>query len=71
MMPNPVYVAYGGVALAAAAAVVLFLVVFFGELFLKSERELRSWMDTILWCMVGGLLVTAAVTAWIVARLHH
>lgn len=71
MMPNPVYVAYGGVALAAAAAVILFLVVFFGDLFLKSEREIRSWMDTILWCIVGGLFVTAVVAAWAVAQLHH
>lgn len=70
-MPNPVYVAYGGVALAAAAAVILFLVVFFGDLFLKSEREIRSWMDTILWCIVGGLFVTAVVAAWAVAQLHH
>lgn len=68
---DPVSVAYIGAALATAAFVMLFLAVCFGNRFLKTDRELRSWMDTILWCMVGGLLVTAAVTAWIVARLHH
>lgn len=71
MMPNPVYVAYGGVALAAAAVVILFLLMVFGDLFLKSEREYRRWMSAFTWCVVGGLLATAAVAAWAVARLHH
>ena len=71
MHPNPVYIAYGGVALAAAAFVMLFIAVFFGDRLLKSDRELRSWMDTILWCMVGGQLVTAVVAAQTVAQLHH
>ena len=70
-MSNLVHTAYGGVALAAAAFVMLFSAVFFGDLFLKSDRKLRSWMDTILWCLVGGLLVTAVVTAQAVALLHH
>lgn len=68
---NPVHMAYAGVALAAAAAVILFLVVFFGDRFLKSERALRRWMSAFTWCTVGGLLATAAVAAWTVARLHH
>lgn len=67
MHPNPMAMAYGGVALAAAAFVMLFLVAFFGDLFLKSNHALRRWMDTIMWCMVGGLLATA----WAVAQLHH
>ena len=71
MMPDPVFTAYGGVALAAAAVVMLFLVMFFGDLFLKSDRALRRWMDAIMWCMVGGLFVTAAVAAWTVVQLHH
>jgi len=71
MLLNPVFTAYGGVALAAAAVVMLFLVMFFGDLFLKSDRALRRWMDAIMWCMVGGLFVTAAVAAWAVAQLHH
>lgn len=71
MHPNIVATAYGGVALAGVAAVMLVLVSFFGDLFLKSNRALRRWMDTILWCMVGGLLVTAVVAAQTVARLHH
>lgn len=70
-MPSPVHAAYGGVALAAAAVVMLFLVVFFGDLFLKSDRALRRWMDAIMWCMVGGLFVTSAVAAWTVVQLHH
>lgn len=70
-MPNPVHIAYGGVALAAAAAVMLFLVIFFGDMFLKSERALRHWMTAFTWCTVGGLLATAVVTAWIVAQFHH
>lgn len=71
MMPDPVHVAYGGVALATSAAVMLILAVCFGDRFLKTDRELRRWMDTILWCMVIGLLVTAVVVTWTVARLHH
>lgn len=71
MHPNPVVMAYGGVVLAGSAVVMLFLVAFFGDLFLKSNRALRRWMDTIMWCMVGGLFVTAAVAAWTVVRLHH
>lgn len=70
-MPNPVHTAYAGVALAAAAVVMLFLVVFFGDLFLKSDRALRRWMDAIMWCMVGGLFATAAVAVWTVVQLHH
>ena len=70
-MPNPVHTAYGGVALAGAAVVMLFLVVFFGDLFLRSDRALRRWMDAIMWCMVGGLFATAAVAAWTVVQLHH
>ena len=70
-MPGPMQMAYGGVALAAAAAVMLFLVVFFGDLFLKSGHALRRWMDAILWCMVGGLFVTAVAVAWVVGQLHH
>lgn len=63
--------AYGGVALSAIAVVMLLLVVFFGDLFLKSDRALRRWMDAVMWCMVGGLFVTAAVAAWTVVQLHH
>lgn len=64
-------VAYGGTALAAAAAVMLFLVAFFGDLFIRTDEALRRWMDAIMWCIVGGLLVTAAVSAWTVVQLHH
>ena len=71
MHPNPVVTAYGGVALAAAAVVMLFLVVFFGDLFIRTDKALRRWMDAIMWCLVGGLFVTAAVAAWAVAQLHH
>ena len=70
-MPGPVQAAYGGVALAATAVVMLLLVAFFGDLFLKSDRAFRRWMDAIMWCMVGGLFVTAAVAAWTVAQFHH
>lgn len=69
-MPVSDMIAFGGVALAAAAVVMLFLAVFFGDAFLKTDRALRRWMDGILWCMVGGLFATAAVAAWAV-RLHH
>ena len=71
MHPNPVHTAYGGVALAAAAFVILFLVVFFGDLFLQSERTLRRWMETFAWCVVGGLFATAAAVVWAVVQLHH
>lgn len=71
MMPNPVHIAYGGVALATSAVVMLFLAVCFGDRILRSDRELRAWMDTILWCIVGGLFATAAAVAWAVVRLHH
>jgi hypothetical protein len=71
MMPNPVYAAYVGVVLAGVAVVMLFLVAFYGDLFLKSDRAFRRWMDAVVWCMVGGLFVTAAVAAWTVAQLHH
>ena len=70
-MPDPVHTAYVGVALSASAFVMLFIAVFFGDRLLKTDRELRSLMDTILWCMVGGLLVTAVVVAQTVAQLHH
>lgn len=70
-MPNPVYVAYGGVALAAVTAVMLFLVAFFGDLFLKSEHALRCWMNALMWCLVGGLFATAAAATWAVVQLHH
>ena len=70
-MPGMVQAAYGGVALAAAAVVMLFLVMFFGDVFLKSDRDLRRWMDAIMWCMVVGLFATAAVAAWAVVQLHH
>lgn len=70
MPVDPLYVAYGGVALAAAAVVMLFLAVFFGDLFIRTNEALRKWMDAIMWCMTGGLFVTAAVAAWVV-RLHH
>ena len=68
---DPVSAAYVGVALAATAFVMLFLVAFFGDLFLKSSHALGRWMNTIMWCMVGGLLVTAVVAAKTVAQLHH
>ena len=71
MHPNPVTMAYTGVALAAAAVVMLFLVAFFGDLFLKSDRAFRWWMDVIMWCMVTGLFVTAVVAAQTVTQLHH
>lgn len=71
MMPNPVHIAYGGAALAAAAVVMLFLVVFFGDLFLKSEQVLRRWMEAFTWCVVGGLFATATVVAWIAAQFHR
>ena len=71
MHPNPVVTAYGGVALAAAAVVMLFLVMFFGDLFIRTDKALRRWMDAIMWCLVGGLFVTAAVAAWAVVQLHH
>lgn len=70
-MSNMVTVAYCGVALATSAAVMLILAVCFGDRFLNTGRELRRWMDTILWCMVIGLLVTAVVVARTVAQLHH
>ena len=64
-------IAFGGVALAAAAVGMLFLAVFFGDVFLKTDRALRKWMDGILWCMTGGLLAAAVAAACAVARLHH
>lgn len=64
-------VAYVGVALAAAAVGMLFLVVFFGDAFLKTDRALRRWMDGVLWCMTGGLLAAAVAAACAVARLHR
>lgn len=70
-MPNPVHVANCGLALATAAVVILFLAMFFGDLFLKSERTYRRWMGVFTWCLVGGLFATAAVTTWIIVRLHH
>ena len=70
-MPGMVQAAYGGVALATAAVVMLFLVMFFGDVLLKSDRDLRRWMDAIMWCMVVGLFATAAVAAWAVVQLHH
>lgn len=70
-MLNPIHAAYGGVALAAAAAVILFLVAFFSDLLIRSEQALRRWMNALMWCMVGGLFVTAVVAAWAVVRLHH
>ena len=70
-MTDPVFVAYGGVALAVAAVVILFFLMLFGDLFLKSEREYRRWMSAFTWCVVGGLFVTAVVAAWAVTQLHH
>lgn len=70
-MPNPVHVAFGGAALATAAVVILFLVAFFSDLIIRSEQALRRWMNALMWCMVGGLFVTAAVATWTVAQFHH
>lgn len=70
-MPVPCLIAFGGVALAAAAVVMLVLVVLFGDLFLKSDRALQKWMDAIMWCMAGGLFVVSVVAAWAAVRLHH
>lgn len=70
-MPVPSLIAFGGVALAAAAVVMLVLVMFFGDLFLESDRSLQRWMDAIMWCMAGGLLAVSVAAAWAVVRLHH
>lgn len=71
MHPYLVYIAYVGVALAGVAVVMLFLAMFFIDLFLKSEQAIRRWMDALMWCMVGGLFVTAVVAARAVTQLHH
>lgn len=70
-MPDQVYIAYVGVALSAAAVVILFLVMIFGDLFLTSERTLRRWMSAFTWCVAGGLFATAAAAALTVVQLHH
>lgn len=70
-MPSPVYAAYGGLILTAVTIVMLALVMLFGDLFLKSDRDLQKWMDAILWCMAGGLSTVSVATAWAVIQLHH
>lgn len=70
-MPVSSLMAFGGMALAAAAVVMLGLVVFFGDLFLKSDKALQRWMDAIMWCMAGGLFAVSVAAAWAVAQLHH
>lgn len=70
-MPVSNMIAFCGAALAAAAVVMLVLVVFFGDLFLGSDRALQKWMDAIMWCMAGGLFAVSVTAAWAVVRLHH
>lgn len=33
-------------------------VVFFGDLFLKTDNQLRRTMDAVLWCLVIGLALS-------------
>jgi len=51
----------------AMAAVVSFaVVVFFADLVVRTPRQLKAWMDAVLWFIVLGLASTAAF-AWAVA----
>ena len=63
-------ISFGGVALAAVAVGMLFLVVFFGDVFLKTDQALRRWMDAIMWCLTVGLLLSSVCAAWAIQRFH-
>lgn len=69
-MPGPMLIASGGVVLAAAAIGMLFLAVFCGDMFLKTDKALRRWMDAIMWCLTGGLLLSASCAAWTIYKFH-
>lgn len=70
MMPVSLLMAFGGAALALAAIGMLFLAVFFGDKFLKTDKALIKWMDAIMWCLTGGLLLSAVCAAWTIYRFH-
>ena len=52
-MIEKVAFAFAVVGLAGYAAVV-----FFGDLFLKTDDQLRRTMDAVLWCLVIGLALS-------------
>lgn len=47
---------YIGLALSACAALLFGATVFFGDVLIKTDDQLRATMDTIMWCLVLGML---------------
>lgn len=47
---------YIGLALSACAALLFGATVFFGDVLIKTDDQLRATMDTIVWCLVLGML---------------
>jgi len=51
-----VVLTYIGLALSACAALLFGATVFFGDVLIKTDDQLRATMDTIVWCLVLGML---------------
>lgn len=51
-----VVLTYIGLALSACAALLFGATVFFGDVLIKTDDQLRATMDTIMWCIVLGCL---------------
>ena len=47
---------YIGLALSACAALLFGATVFFGDKLIKTDDQLQATMDTIVWCLVLGML---------------
>ena len=47
---------YIGLAFSACAALLFGATVFFGDALIKTDDQLRATMDTIVWCLVLGML---------------
>lgn len=58
------WLAYAGFAFAAAALALFLAVVFFADVFLKSDDQLRRTMDRILWSIILSLACLSFTVAF-------
>lgn len=63
--------AVAGFVFAMVSLAVTIAVVYFGDLFIKSEKAFRRWFDAIFWCVLGGLCSLAAGLVCTVLKIHH
>lgn len=55
--------AYAGVVLAFAAAGLFSAVALFGDMFVRSDDQLRRLMDAVMYLLLAAVAVTAVVAA--------